>query len=175
MRALTVRPGEKESLEVRDVPDPVPAAGELLVQDLAVGVCGTDKEIARGEYGWAPPEREWLVLGHESRRRPAAGSRPVTLSLGVRRPDPEPCGPAHAESSTCAAMAATPNAVSTTAPPGPGDTPQVIRSTGGHSHAGPGDQRPPCGAAENITGAGPAVSRRSRRLSPFDAEEAGAC
>jgi glucose 1-dehydrogenase len=44
MRALTVRPGEKESVEVRDVSEPVPAAGELVVQGLAVGVCGTDRE-----------------------------------------------------------------------------------------------------------------------------------
>ncbi|WSG22706.1 reverse transcriptase/maturase family protein [Streptomyces europaeiscabiei] len=30
----------------------------------------------------------------------------------------------------------------------------LIRSTGGHSHAGPGGQRPSCRTAENITGAG---------------------
>ncbi|MFH8499001.1 glucose 1-dehydrogenase [Streptomyces coeruleorubidus] len=98
MRALTVRPGAKDSLEVRDVPDPAPAAGELLVEGLAVGVCGTDKEIARGEYGWAPPGREWLVLGHESLGRvrqapPAGGFSAGDLVAGVvRRPDPEPCG-----------------------------------------------------------------------------------
>ncbi|MGY4745872.1 nuclear transport factor 2 family protein, partial [Streptomyces sp. ATMOS53] len=35
----------------------------------------------------------------------------------------------------------------------PGDTtPQVIRSTGGNSHAGPGGQRSSCRTAENITG-----------------------
>ncbi|MFC7843597.1 glucose 1-dehydrogenase [Streptomyces sp. NPDC057382] len=98
MRALTVRPGEKGSLEVRDVPDPVPAAGELLVQGLAVGVCGTDKEIVQGEYGWAPAEREWLVLGHESLGRvrqapPGSDFTAGDLVAGVvRRPDPEPCG-----------------------------------------------------------------------------------
>ncbi|WP_063837888.1 group II intron maturase-specific domain-containing protein [Streptomyces sp. MUSC 125] len=31
-------------------------------------------------------------------------------------------------------------------------TPQVIRSTGGHSHAGPGGQRSSCRTAKNITG-----------------------
>ncbi|MFF6881509.1 glucose 1-dehydrogenase [Streptomyces sp. NPDC012474] len=98
MRALTVRPGARGSLEVRDVPEAVPAAGELLVQGLAVGVCGTDKEIARGEYGWAPPGRERLVLGHESLGRvrqapPGSGFSPGDLVAGVvRRPDPEPCG-----------------------------------------------------------------------------------
>ncbi|MFC8394031.1 glucose 1-dehydrogenase [Streptomyces sp. NPDC057238] len=98
MRALTVRPGEKDSLEVREVPDPAPAAGELLVRGLAVGVCGTDREIARGEYGWAPPGRERLVLGHESLGRvrqapPGSGFSAGDLVAGVvRRPDPEPCG-----------------------------------------------------------------------------------
>ncbi|MFE0823332.1 glucose 1-dehydrogenase [Streptomyces sp. NPDC058847] len=98
MRALTVRPGEKDSLRVREVPDPVPADGELLVRGLAVGVCGTDREIARGEYGWAPPDRERLVLGHESLGRvrqapPGSGFSAGDLVAGVvRRPDPEPCG-----------------------------------------------------------------------------------
>ncbi|MGW8064235.1 glucose 1-dehydrogenase [Streptomyces ziwulingensis] len=98
MRALTVRPGEQDSLEVREVPDPAPADGELLVQGLAVGVCGTDREIARGEYGWAPPGRDWLVLGHESlgqvrQAPPGSGFSAGDLVAGVvRRPDPEPCG-----------------------------------------------------------------------------------
>nr|WSZ18975.1 glucose 1-dehydrogenase [Streptomyces canus] len=98
MCALTVRPGARESVQVRDVPEAVPAAGELLVQGLAVGVCGTDREIARGEYGWAPPGREWLVLGHESLGRvrqapPGSGFSAGDLVAGVvRRPDPEPCG-----------------------------------------------------------------------------------
>lgn len=98
MRALTVRPGEKDSLEVREAPDPVPADGELLVRGLSVGVCGTDREIAQGEYGWAPPGRERLVLGHESLGRvrqapPGSGFSAGDLVAGVvRRPDPEPCG-----------------------------------------------------------------------------------
>ncbi|WP_298566458.1 glucose 1-dehydrogenase [Streptomyces luteogriseus] len=98
MRALTVRPGARGSVEVRDVPEAVPAAGELLVQGLTAGVCGTDREIARGEYGWSPPGREWLVLGHESLGRvrqapPGSGFSAGDLVAGVvRRPDPEPCG-----------------------------------------------------------------------------------
>jgi hypothetical protein len=66
MRALTVLPLQKNSLAVLDVPDPEPGEGDLLVDGLAVGVCGTDKEIALGEYGWAPPGAERLVIGHES-------------------------------------------------------------------------------------------------------------
>ena len=98
MRALTVTPGERDSLRVTDVPDPVPGPGELLVQGLALGVCGTDKEIARGEYGWAPPGQDRLVLGHESLGRVAQSPPGSRFSAGdlvvgvVRRPDPQPCG-----------------------------------------------------------------------------------
>jgi len=93
-----VRPGQAGSLSVEDVDDPRPGPGELLVDGLAVGVCGTDKEIAAGEYGWAPPGRERLVVGHESlgRVRGAPDGSDFTagdLVVGVvRRPDPVPCG-----------------------------------------------------------------------------------
>ena len=108
MRALTVIPHTANSLDVTQLPDPVPADGELLVDGLAVGVCGTDKEIANGEYGWAPPGQQRLVLGHESlgrvRTAPADGEFAAgDLVVGVvRRPDPEPCGAcAHGEFDMC--------------------------------------------------------------------------
>ena len=98
MRALTVVPGRAGSLELTGLPEPEPAEGELLVEGIAVGVCGTDKEIVHGEYGWPPPGRDRLVLGHESlgrvRRAPAGGDfAEGDLVVGVvRRPDPVPCG-----------------------------------------------------------------------------------
>ena len=98
MRALTVHPLRAGSLEISDVADPMPGPGELLVDGLALGVCGTDREIAGGEYGWAPPGRSRLVLGHESfgrvRSAPAGSGFAVgDLVVGVvRRPDPVPCG-----------------------------------------------------------------------------------
>ncbi|MET7421083.1 glucose 1-dehydrogenase [Dactylosporangium sp. NPDC005555] len=98
MRALTVEPGKAGSAAIRELPDPAPAAGELLVEGVALGVCGTDREIAAGGYGWAPPGRDHLVLGHESLgrvREAPAGSEftPGDLVVGVvRRPDPVPCG-----------------------------------------------------------------------------------
>jgi glucose 1-dehydrogenase len=108
MRALTTLPLTANSLEVSDVPDPAPAAGDLLVDGLAVGVCGTDKEIARGDYGWAPPGRERLVLGHESLGRVREAPDGSDFSAGdlvvgvVRRPDPEPCGACgHGEFDMC--------------------------------------------------------------------------
>ena len=97
MRALTVVPMTSGSLAVTDVPDPEPREGDLLVEGVALGICGTDREIAAGEYGWAPRGADRLVLGHESLGRVRAapdGSRlrPGDLVVGiVRRPDPEPC------------------------------------------------------------------------------------
>ncbi|MDF5756049.1 glucose 1-dehydrogenase [Spongiactinospora sp. TRM90649] len=98
MRAITVEPGQKGSLRVEDVPDPVPGRDDLLVQGLALGICGTDREIASGEYGWPPEGHDRLILGHESLGRvvqaPAgSGFTEGDLVVGVvRRPDPVPCG-----------------------------------------------------------------------------------
>jgi threonine dehydrogenase-like Zn-dependent dehydrogenase len=97
MRALTVKPGVANSARVEEVPEPAPELGPVLVQGLAVGVCGTDLEIVSGAYGWAPPGKERLVLGHESLGRvieaPAgSGFAPGDLVAGiVRLPDPVPC------------------------------------------------------------------------------------
>ncbi|RZS87307.1 threonine dehydrogenase-like Zn-dependent dehydrogenase [Motilibacter rhizosphaerae] len=108
MRALTVVPGTAGSVGVTEVPDPQPGEGELLVDGLAVGICGTDKEIASGEYGWAPPGRDRLVLGHESLGRVRQAPEGSSFSAGdlvvgvVRRPDPEPCGAcAHGQFDMC--------------------------------------------------------------------------
>jgi glucose 1-dehydrogenase len=97
MQAVTVLPMQAGSARLDQVAEPSRQEGDLLVQTLAVGVCGTDLEISRGEYGWAPPGRNRLVLGHESLGRvleAPAGSdlRPGDLVVGiVRQPDPEPC------------------------------------------------------------------------------------
>jgi threonine dehydrogenase-like Zn-dependent dehydrogenase len=108
MQALTVRPGEADTLSIDDIETSQPAAGELLVDGLAIGVCGTDKEIVEGSYGWPPPGRDRLVLGHESLGRVAqapegSGFTQGDLVVGVvRRPDPVPCGAcAHGEFDMC--------------------------------------------------------------------------
>jgi threonine dehydrogenase-like Zn-dependent dehydrogenase len=91
VRALTVVPGRAGSGAVRDVPDPSPAAGEVLVDVMQVGLCGTDADIERGEFGRAPEGSDVLVLGHESfgRVARAAGSLKVGTPVvaSVRRPD----------------------------------------------------------------------------------------
>lgn len=99
MQALTVSPGIPDSLQLRDVPEPDGAQGRVLVEGLAVGLCGTDAEIVAGEFGEAPKGERHLVLGHENLGRvleaPAdSGLQAGDLVVGiVRRPDPVPCPP----------------------------------------------------------------------------------
>jgi threonine dehydrogenase-like Zn-dependent dehydrogenase len=97
MRALTVAPGIANSAGIEEVPEPPPSDGAVLVRSLALGVCGTDREIVAGLYGWAPPGRKRLVIGHESLG--TVEDAPVNSSFKrgdlvvgiVRRPDPVPC------------------------------------------------------------------------------------
>ena len=91
-----MRPGTAD-VDVLDLPEPPESGGAVLVEGVALGVCATDREIAGGSYGWAPPGRGWIVLGHESLGRVVAapadsGLRHGDLVAGVvRRPDPVPC------------------------------------------------------------------------------------
>ena len=81
-----VIPGTRGSMRLEDRPEPAPDSGTLLVQALALGVCGTDREIVAGAYGWAPPGRR--AAGPRPRiarprargAAPAAASRPATWS-----------------------------------------------------------------------------------------------
>ncbi len=66
MKALVVNPGKKDSLHFADVPDPKLSAGEVLVKMVRAGLCGTDSDINRGDYGQAPEGDDYLVLGHEN-------------------------------------------------------------------------------------------------------------
>jgi len=96
MRAVTVVPGSAGSLRIGEVPEPDMRLGSVLVEALAVGICGTDIEIAEGRYGWPPPGRDRLTLGHESLGRVldpgSSGLRVGEHVVGiVRRPDPVPC------------------------------------------------------------------------------------
>lgn len=96
MRAMTVVPGRAGSAAVTEIEGPV-GDGDVLVEGLAVGICGTDVEIADGHYGTAPDGADRLVLGHESVGRvidapPDSGLAAPDLVVGiVRRPDPVPC------------------------------------------------------------------------------------
>src|SRR3954470_2735629 len=96
MRALTVIPKKANSLELSDIPEPEAHEGDVLVDVVAVGICGTDAEIMAGEYGEAPPGHDRLVLGHESlgrvRRAPAGAdvAEGDLLAGIVRCPAPVP-------------------------------------------------------------------------------------
>jgi threonine dehydrogenase-like Zn-dependent dehydrogenase len=92
-----VEPKKPGSARYEDFPDPDVREGSVLVEAVAVGVCGTDVEIVEGKYGWAPPGKTRLVLGHESLGRvidpgPNSPLKKGDLVVGiVRRPDPVPC------------------------------------------------------------------------------------
>lgn len=96
MKAIVVEPGVPASLELADVDDPAIGDG-LLVETLAIGVCGTDHEIIERGHGAPPPGSQRLVLGHESLGRvidapKGSGFASGDLVVGiVRRPDPVPC------------------------------------------------------------------------------------
>ena len=97
MQAVTIAPGRAGTLRVDTVEEPAAAEGPVLVRTLAVGVCGTDRELIDGEYGKAPAGEERLVLGHESLGRVVEAPAASGLSIGdtvvgiVRHPDPVPC------------------------------------------------------------------------------------
>lgn len=96
MQAMTVEPGVAGSAAVTEI-DASIGIGAIRVEGIAVGICGTDIELAAGRYGSAPPGSSRLVIGHESLGRvltapPASGLVAGDLVVGiVRRPDPEPC------------------------------------------------------------------------------------
>ena len=97
MKAITVEPKKPGTARLEDISEPDAGEGSVLVEAIAVGVCGTDVEIVEGTYGWAPPGQTRLVLGHESLGRvidpgPSGSFKKGELVVGiVRRPDPVPC------------------------------------------------------------------------------------
>ncbi len=97
MKAVTVEPGVAGSVRYEEVPEPDESTGSILVEAVAVGICGTDVEITSGAYGWKPPGRDRLILGHESLGRVVDPGQRTGLQAGdlivgiVRRPDPVPC------------------------------------------------------------------------------------
>jgi threonine dehydrogenase-like Zn-dependent dehydrogenase len=98
MRALAVIPRQAGTAQVLDVPEPDRPPGLLLVETVAVGVCGTDREIVNGEHGTPPPGQDRLIIGHESLARVTETVAGSGFAVGdlvtgiVRRPDPVPCG-----------------------------------------------------------------------------------
>ena len=70
MKAIAIRPGTPDSIHLRDLPRPsldeIAGGRGVRVRMIRAGLCGTDADLAAGEYGVAPPGADFLVLGHES-------------------------------------------------------------------------------------------------------------
>jgi D-arabinose 1-dehydrogenase-like Zn-dependent alcohol dehydrogenase len=66
MKAIIVEPKKPGTAKLMEIAEPHINEGSVLVEAIAVGVCGTDVEIVEGKYGWAPSGHQHLVLGHES-------------------------------------------------------------------------------------------------------------
>jgi threonine dehydrogenase-like Zn-dependent dehydrogenase len=94
VRAVAIHPDQPNSLHLTTIPLAEPAEGEVEISVIRVGVCGTDRELIRGEIGHAPEGQSELVLGHEvigrvSRLGPGVTKLGVgdLVSVTVRRPD----------------------------------------------------------------------------------------
>lgn len=66
MKAVAIRPGQKNSVFMQEIEKPEVVPGQLLIRVLETGICGTDLEIINGDFGTAPTGDDFLVLGHES-------------------------------------------------------------------------------------------------------------
>lgn len=61
MKALVKTQKGDGFLELRDVPEPQPKAGEVKIAVAACGICGTDIHVRHDEFPYWPP----VILGHE--------------------------------------------------------------------------------------------------------------
>src|SRR5262249_49016537 len=97
MRAIALTPGVANSARLLECAEPSPMDGSILVQAVALGVCGTDRDIIAGHYGAAPAGQDHLILGHESLGIVIDAPSGTGFARGdhlvgvVRRPDPVPC------------------------------------------------------------------------------------
>lgn len=93
MHAMTVTPGQPASAALADRDVVTEPGADVLVDGLAVGICGTDRDILAGNHGITPPGRGDLIIGHESLGRVASAPPDSGLTTGdlvvaiVRRPD----------------------------------------------------------------------------------------
>ncbi len=93
MQALITTPGEPGSARTAQVGEPAEDGG-VVIRTLEVGVCGTDREIAAGEFGSVPDGEDHLVLGHEFVgvvERPAGGFAHGDLVTATVRRSCERC------------------------------------------------------------------------------------
>lgn len=99
MRCLAVVPGSRR-LDVIERPAPeAPGAGEVLIEMLECGVCGTDRHIIAAGHARPAPGQAALVLGHEPLGRVLAsgpgvrGLRPGDLVTATNQRSCGGCDP----------------------------------------------------------------------------------
>lgn len=98
MKAIVAEPPKKNSVNLVEIPKPVPRKGQVLLKTLCVGINGTDREINEGIYGTSPSGSRYIVLGHEAvAKAQEIGDQAQGFSEGdlvapaVRRPCLENC------------------------------------------------------------------------------------
>src|SRR5262249_28664396 len=98
MRAVAVFPESRSIKVIDDHPEPkLEHDTEVLLRMMDIGICGTDREICRFDYGTPPADSPYLVIGHESLGQVVrTGSGVTRIKPGdfvvtmVRRPCPHP-------------------------------------------------------------------------------------
>jgi NADPH:quinone reductase-like Zn-dependent oxidoreductase len=89
MRAVVITtPGGPEVLQVRQLPDPVPADGEVLIRVMAFGVNHAETHMRKGEWPEAAPVSGIECAGtvaHDQTGRLADGATVVALIGGLGR------------------------------------------------------------------------------------------
>src|SRR6266566_4618325 len=66
MKAVAVFPASKQISIVDHEPPAVSSPTQAKLRMLEVGICGTDREICRFDYGIPPAGQDRLIIGHES-------------------------------------------------------------------------------------------------------------
>jgi glucose 1-dehydrogenase len=106
MKAVAVFPNSRDVKLIEHEEPRISRPMEVKLRMLEVGICGTDREIARFEYGEPPAGSDYLILGHESLGEVVeVGPAVDSLAVGdlvvtmVRRPCPHaeclPCRTGH--------------------------------------------------------------------------------
>ena len=94
VRAVAITPARPGDIKLVNIAVAEPGPGEVEISVIRVGVCGTDRELIRGEIGFPPVGSDDLILGHEVVGRVSKLGPDVTglapgdlVTVTVRRPD----------------------------------------------------------------------------------------
>lgn len=79
-RMRAIRLEQVGDAAIRTVAEPHPGLGEVTVEVVRAGICGSDRHLIDGEYPAAPP----VTLGHEFEGTVIAAGPETTLAVGTR-------------------------------------------------------------------------------------------